>query len=369
MKEKVSSWLDKGWVSTWEGSHEGSGDFFGLPSNKDNVYVAAKGGMHTIPANLIQETLNTKPQHFKLHPGVRVEKMDIVKGKWKLMGKSGKAAYHDTAEKDSQSESSGCLHEDYPDGYDYVVLTDISSSFDSWHRASAGVPQDFASRVRERAGARAPLFSCMVAFEEAVFRDSNISSMTFNSKSGSSVWFASRTNSKPGFRELKYESWTIVSTPEYAMQKISETPMQDAKSGAFIPQSPDYLLQVPGPELCKEFLHLCGVSPDKKISYLNAQRWGSAMPADRHLANDENSSTRRVISGVVYDSGRTGPLAPTRREKSYESYVCDDSMGLIYCGDMVSAYSPGFEGAVLSAIQAADHIARLINIRVASNFN
>lgn len=362
MKEKASTWLDKGWITAWEGDHRGSDDFFGLPLNKDPIYVAAKGGMNTIPTSLIQDTLNKRPENFKLYHGVRVEHMEITdNGKWKLMGKSGKAAYHDTSEKDSRAEARFCLHEDAHDGYDFVVLTDISSSFESWHRASAGVPDEFARHVRAKAGSRVPLFTCMVAFEEAI--DIGASSLTFDSSE--TVWFASRTNSKPGFDSFK-ESWTIISTPEYAIQKISETPMQDAKTGKFLPQSPDYLLSIPGPELYQEFLRICGLPMDRKVSYLNAQRWGSALPANKVLANDESSGTRKVLSGVAYDAGR-GSLAPTRREKDEKSYVCDDSIGLLQCGDMVSSYSPGFEGAVLSALEAAEHLSNLIEVRIAKN--
>merc|ERR1712227_643099 len=67
------------------------------------------------------------------------------------------------------------------------------------------------------------------------------------------LWFASRNNSKPGLNELSNECWTLVSTPEYAVEKIEETPMRDFKTGAFIPQSKDYLTEVPGPDLVKAF--------------------------------------------------------------------------------------------------------------------
>ena len=50
------------------------------------------------------------------------------------------------------------------------------------------------------------------------------------------LWFASCNNSKPGLNlegqrerqgEGGYECWTLVSTPNYAVDKIIETPMQD----------------------------------------------------------------------------------------------------------------------------------------------
>ena len=49
-----------------------------------------------------------------------------------------------------------------------------------------------------------------------------------------------------------------MSTPEYAIQEISNTPMQDPQTGTFIPQSRDYLLGGPARDLCDAFLRLCG---------------------------------------------------------------------------------------------------------------
>jgi hypothetical protein len=122
---------------------------------------------------------------------------------------------------------------------------------------------------------------------------------------------------------------TIVSTPEYAMAKIEETPMQDPRTGEFIPQSKEYLASVPGPDLYNAFVsllrrHSRDGTIDKEdedvprhdyslpnIVHLDAQRWGSALPCHRQLTND--SSTRRFISGVPYDPARH-PMAPTKVE-------------------------------------------------------
>ena len=222
-----------------------------------------------------------------------------------LHGVSGISAYHDTpTEKIARANSTpNIIGED--SGYDAIILTDVSSSFGAWHRASAGVPEEFAKRVRERVGSRVPLFSAMIAFE-------NKTGIPFDAASfdDSTVWFASKSNSKPGMENVQKECWTIVSTPEYAMSKIEETPMQDPITGEFIPQSKDYVATVPGPELYNAFEALicqedgCGilgkdaldVKTLPKVVYMDAQRWGSAMPSHRHL--DMNSSTRRVISGV-----------------------------------------------------------------------
>ncbi len=155
-----------------------------------------------------------------------------------------------------------------------------------------------------------------------------------------------------------------MSTPEYAMAKVEETPMQDPKTGEFIPQSPDYLTKVPGPDLYNAFESLVckkdGILGEKaldgltKVIHMDAQRWGSAMPSHRHLSDD--SPTRRTISGVPYDSGRFA-LAPTKCERQDDvSFLVDERLMLFQAGDMVSNYTPGMEAAALSGNDAAEHL-------------
>ena len=85
-------------------------------------------------------------------------------GKWHLEGVGGHAAFHDTKESIAKRARYNYLNDG--EGYDLVVLTDISStSFDSWHRASAGVPDSFSKMIKEKVGSRVPLFAAMVAFE------------------------------------------------------------------------------------------------------------------------------------------------------------------------------------------------------------
>ena len=395
MQQICSDWILKGWVCSWDGKHDGRGDFFGLPDNGP-VYISSTGGMQNIPLSLVQDACEQCPC-FKVCPGVRVENLKNENGKWCLIGKDGRSAYHDTPELEARAHAAMLLHEH--DGYDIVVLTDISSSFENWHRASAGVPEVFAKQVRQIAGSRVPLFSCMVSFKQPLKLPEPVSSITFDENMSRSVWFAARSQSKMGFTDTGgCESWTIISTPHYAVQKIIQTPMQDPVTGAFIPQSADYLLSVPAPELCREFIRAVGCDENQEVTYINAQRWGSALPAHRRLAHDVDSPTRYTVAGVSYESGRAA-LAPTTFFGTAEtisetvsnvvsgtipgteagrdtgsdtgaeaggcrrtqlSFVCDDSLGLLQCGDMVSGYTPGFEGAVLSATDAAEHLAKLI---------
>ena len=125
----------------------------------------------------------------------------------------------------------------------------MSSSFEGWHRASAGLPAHFAARVSGRV--RVPLFSCMVAYAAPLGLP--LDGLTFHG--GDTLWFAARSASKPGFPaggEEAAECWSLVSTPGYACREIASTPMQDA-DGSFLPQSDDYLNSVPGPALLAAF--------------------------------------------------------------------------------------------------------------------
>ena len=138
-----------------------------------------------------------------------------------------------------------------------MVLTDISStSFDSWHRASAQVPDSFSKMMsQKKVGSKYHCFAAMVAFEMPL-PVNKIDSITFSSRDGNDCWFAAKTNSKPGFDHLIPECWTIVSTAEiasYAAKEIKDVPMQDEKTGEFLPQEPDYLKKGPATHLLSSF--------------------------------------------------------------------------------------------------------------------
>jgi hypothetical protein len=362
---------------------------------------------------LSSSSLSESTPLMRVFTGTRVAKLQRISNnnKWKLVGTCGIAAYHDTPEhivqqqqkqqqqqQQQQTDENGHTFLGDELGYDIVILTDISSSFESWHRASAGAPSSFALSVRERVNARVPLFTTMIAYNTPQ------SSIPFDAISFIDhpiIWFAAKSNSKPGMMLLQeqqnvhydnevtateattptateamsnnYECWTIVSTPEYAMKQIELTPMQNEKTGEFIPQSKDYSTSIPGPEMVTAFESILltnypnNIGPSlPKIIHLDAQRWGSALPCARQLTIQ--SATRKVISGVPYDSGRY-PLAPTKMERLHHesnndqsllSYLADESMMLFQAGDMMSSFTPGFEGAALSGCDAAERVARLI---------
>ena len=258
MKQLAAEWCAAGWAAPWAGRFGSAGDgpsddFFGLPSNDAPVYVGV-GGMHMLPRRI----LDACGAAVRVERGVRVAGMRRATGApfaapsdapptapsgapvWELLGVSGPAAFHDTSEAMASRAAPSVLG-----SFDLVVLTDVSSSFGGWHRASAGVPDAFARRVRERV--RVPLFAAMVAFDAPLRLP--LDGLTF--PSGSGLWFASRTQSKPGLAGAAgggaRECWTLISTPAFACDELVAEPMQDAATGAFKPQEDAYLNSGPAP--------------------------------------------------------------------------------------------------------------------------
>ena len=375
MRALVERWVGLGWAAEWRGRFGVAGegeamDFFGLPSHREPVFVGV-GGMHMLPRRVLANCGAT------LHRGVRVARMerDEATSTWTLHGVGGEAAYHDTAEASAAAAAPTALG-----SFDIVVLTDVSSSFGSWHRASAGLPPDFGARVGARV--RVPLFAAMVAFREPL--NLPLDAITF---AGSGLWFAARSQSKPGLGgvgggEGDCECWTLVSTPRFAADEISDTPMQDASTGAFKPQEDSYLNTGPAPALLRAFEE--AVAPLRQATdaaipppmYLQGQRWGSALPAPSGVGGRDRlgrGASTVTLSGVQYEK-ETPPLVYAQpRDTSVGGgeggaggggdvgasrcdFVADDALGLYYAGDFCSHRPPGFEAATLSALDVAAHI-------------
>jgi hypothetical protein len=248
-RSMVDEWMSRGLVREWDGifvSHppdmSSDVEFFGLPS-KPPFYVGMDG-MQTFVRGILDDAIIAKKRKekgrpsgsssslsFRIYEGTRVARLERTsegddgeksRGKWRLWGTSGVAAYHDTpaesiARLSRRGNDSGGGEDDDDDetrlfdvlgeemGYDAIILTDASSSFDSWHRASAGIPETFASAVRERFTSRVPLFAAMIAF------DVERSDIPFDASSFDDpiVWFAARSNSKSGMKDgsLSNECW------------------------------------------------------------------------------------------------------------------------------------------------------------------
>jgi predicted NAD/FAD-dependent oxidoreductase len=374
MGKLVGEWCAHGWAAEWQGRFGSVGvsppDFFGLPSVDSHVFVGV-GGMHRLPRQILSAC---DPDRVLVHRGVRVAGMRQEAGKWCLLGVMGEAAFHDTAEAKANAES------EVLGRFDVVLLTDVSSSFHGWHRASAGVPEAFASKVRDRA--RVPLFAAMVAFKEplglpldgisfGVSRGERAEASAHSVDSTSPLWWATRTQSKPGLEDSGEgrECWTLISTPGFAVDEITSVPMQDAKTGAFRPQEDGYLNSGPAPALVREFLeqvdHLRPQpgSPTPAQLYLQGQRWGSALPAPRNVGGRDGlghgASTVRILD-VAYDRS-VPPLVfsrpqPANGDEATADYFSDEALGLYYAGDFTSHRAPGFEASVLAALDATQHI-------------
>ena len=341
-------------------------DFFGIPPTKekdgeyknDEVYIGV-GGMNQLPRKIIRDCCcsDTNGNHNDVvvifHKGTRVTNVQrhSTNQTWDLYTVQGNAAYHDTKEQSSSTEET-ILGSDF----NVVIFTDISSAFESWHKASAGIPNSFRQKIPHQRP-RIPLFSCMVAFEKPIGDKIPYDAFTV-SDSTSILWFAARSDSKPGFPRHSTECWTLISTPSYAVQQISETTMRDPTTGAFRPQENEYLNTVPGPELLEAFIDVVrSYLPEiPSVIYLQAQRWGSGLPAPDSI----ESSDLEEICGTTYVKSLNSSLVyqTTKDDKDSErkDFVADDELGLYYAGDFCSHRNPGFEAAALSGLDVAKHI-------------
>lgn len=387
--ELLDNWLANGWVEEWAGRFtsltsgalsgddavrpDSMADFFGFPSQPP--FFCGAFGMSSLPAAVLADA---ERAGVTVHSGVRVAHTTrLESGVWLLQGTSGKAALHDTSEKEAAAAVPDSLGE-----YDAVVVTDVSASMAGWHRASAGIPEEMAVRVRSRV--RVALFTALFAFE----RPLQLSHDAFAAEDDV-LWFAAKTSSKPGLHgSSSFECWTVVSTPKYAAVEIDRVPMQDPKTGEFRPQEMSYLKDGPCADMLAAFERLLEVNghtgclPLPAVVYSGGQRWGSAFPAPVGAGNRDHqghgSSTVEVL-GVAYESAPALPLLPQRRGDGeplakvartgqHRSFIADDEQSLIYAGDYVSSRVPGLETAALSGLDAARHLcAGLLQGRGARN--
>lgn len=361
----VDGWCERGWAQEWRGrfgtlpgsgGSDGAGaDFFGLPSQPP--FFCGVGGAHTLAIELLAAATGSA---VSVRTGTRVASIRPAPGDetaaappaWQLSGTSGPAAFHDTSEACAQAADPNFLGE-----FDAVLVTDVSASMGQWHRASAGVPEALARRVRGRV--RVALFAALVAFDAPVPTNLDAAAVSGDG----ALWFAARTASKPGFNG-GCECWTLVSTPAYAAAEVERVPMQDPETGAFIPQTPEYLRDGPCALLLAAFAQSVG-APMPKVLHLSGQRWGSAFPAPAGRGGrdeDGRGPDTTEVLGVAYEAG-VPPLVPEAGDQNAapaRSFLADDPARLYYAGDYASLGPPGVESACLSALDAAAHIAEVL---------
>jgi len=143
------------------------------------------------------------------------------------------------------------------------------------------------------------------------------------------LWFAACSHSKPGFpnthnqhanatsiakheHEHEHEHnadtgtptdpecWTLVSTPTFAVEEITETTLRDPVTGAFRPQENGYLNSGPGPKLRDAFFEL--VRPYLAV---RGHGHGHAAAVVRAVAapNDENGNNNDDDDGTKTNRG------------------------------------------------------------------
>ena len=281
--------------------------------------------------------------------------------------------------------------------FDAVLPTDISSSFESWHRARwypgrHGVgftPQACVSFVSAQVSnphscervvllqdarhIRSPKFrfSCMVVLPEVL--ELNLDGITFDGSDG--LWWAARSSSKPGLQTnasgpsggaFGGECWTLISTPAFAVAEITRVTMQDPQTGAFRPQADDYLNSEPGPHLYRAFVKSVtpllrpGTSPPPtEPLYLQAQRWGSAFPSPaavggRNLDGYHHETAHQVLGALrERDTSGQSPLSNDSDDSGRgRDRDLNDKLHLLR-RDYCSRRPPGFEAACLSGLDAA----------------
>lgn len=322
-------------VSEWTGTFMSNTkspaeDFFGLPSHPP--FYVGRDGISSVSSGLIDQLQGDDLRVYTQTQVGRIER-NHESQTWDLLDPDGSPVVGGSS------------------GYDALVMT--SAFF------SQGVPIEFTTRVRDRAHARVPLYTAMIAL------DTERSDIPFDAVSLDHpvLWFASKMNSKLN-HDLAQECWTLVSTPEYAVSQMQQNPAWTS-DGTFIRPDTRAVTAGPGQALEEAFRETLSSgafrNPNSnsieiqlpRTSFCRAQRWGSAMACPRHL--DTSSNTRTIISGLAYESAR-GPLAPTKVETPGPTFLSDEKLMLFQAGDMVSCYTPGLEGAAISGIDAAKSV-------------
>lgn len=337
-------------------------DFFGALENQQSPCFVGIGGMHNIArfqASVAESSGAT------LSPATRVVDVQKVREQWHLLGTSGLAAFHNTPEAAAGEATAASLGT-----FDAVIFTDASSSQQKWHRASAGAA-DIAPAMAAWIAARPrlPLFTAMLIIP-AGGPCSDHDAIVFDK---GPVWYACRNSAKPGFGmggenpDNGRESWTIVSTPEFACQEIAAVPMceqgDSPEKKTFRPQEDSYLNAPgvgPADVLARFFLEAVQGPPVASESatpwlYLQGQRWGSAVPGSLDAATSEVVE----IASTLYQ--RTIPhLSPREPVEDGKDFLYDDAQRIFYCGDFCSRRVAGVEAAVLSGEDCGRHVAKLL---------
>jgi predicted NAD/FAD-dependent oxidoreductase len=450
-RERVASWVEADVVKDWSErnplrvaasssppSSPANRDFFGILEHSAEPCYTGVGGMHRVARHQAAEAAAAGAV---VNSGTRVARIERFAGdggstaattagaaappQWELFGVAGTAAFHDTAE-DSAAAAAAAAGRGSLGVFDAVVFTDASSSYEEWHRASAGVSRlvpDMAAFIRARP--RIPLFTAMLTLRAGgALAQLPHGCLVFEE---GPVWYACRSRSKPGFA-CDRECWTLVSTPAFACDEIAEVPMvavaaapaasgggggvegADTKtSTVFRPQENGYLNGAGGPAqaLADAFLRALTkqlaaaaaaeaggagaagpATPAPELLYLQGQRWGSAIPGTLRPAGQDSGAGAGAgaeagsgqgadtseIGGTVYQrtipdlavkiSAGGGAAGPHEAPPASRDFLQDDALRLYYAGDFCSTRVPGVEAAALSGEDCALCVASALTGRL-----
>mmetsp|Transcript_46404 Transcript_46404/g.112497 ORF Transcript_46404/g.112497 Transcript_46404/m.112497 type:complete len:119 (-) Transcript_46404:203-559(-) len=108
-----------------------------------------------------------------------------------------------------------------------------------------------------------------------------------------------------------------------------------------------------------------------KIVYLQAQRWGSGLPAPKSLVKSTVDICGTTYASELNTLSMVFPRPTTTTSSIHCSeldFVADDALGLYYAGDFCSHRNPGFEAAALSGLEVARHMWKVRQHRMMNKY-
>ena len=363
-KEVIQTWLDEdrivelplgGWLDAQRAQyttakpppHDG---FFGAMTEGARVYIPKGGGVRTLCQSLAEDAL-AKGLTLRTQCRVREVAKHLVSpdgpSKWHLFGNTAdNAVHHEMSEKAAKAAADEPLGE----SFDALVITDSMMFLEKWHRCSLiGLASCAPNLVAKLGGTvpMEPLFSLMVAFPAGT--DDDVPFDAACVYHCSTLQWICRERARGGAAADDDDDaccWTLVSTREFAEQRISEVPMRNASeylpTWQYAPQEASYLLSDPAQMMLQALRRATGAF-NAAPTHCLAQRWGAAYPQSSDGVSDGGAC-------VVDDS----TMACAAGDFAYH---CKDS----------AASAAGGMAAILSGKAVADELVARFTVDVSQS--
>ncbi|XRB01638.1 hypothetical protein NFJ02_12g09890 [Pycnococcus provasolii] len=277
-KEVIQTWLDEdrivelplgGWLDAQRAQyttakpppHDG---FFGAMTEGARVYIPKGGGVRTLCQSLAEDAL-AKGLTLRTQCRVREVAKHLVSpdgpSKWHLFGNTAdNAVHHEMSEKAAKAAADEPLGE----SFDALVITDSMMFLEKWHRCSLIGLASCAPNLVAKLGGTVPMeplgFAVNALVVAAAAADDDDACC-----------------------------WTLVSTREFAEQRISEVPMRNASeylpTWQYAPQEASYLLSDPAQMMLQALRRATGAF-NAAPTHCLAQRWGAAYPQSSDGVSD-----------------------------------------------------------------------------------